>query len=225
MFAWAGQAQAQGLQVEPISLELQPGQMTATLAVTSNALTAAMVQIRPFSWSQSKGADKLDPTDQLSVSPPITQIEPGQTQTFRLVLRRPVDNAEASYRVLLDQLPPPSAPGSVRVAIRLSLPVFVLPPTRVSALLRWRALAEGSGITIMAVNGGSRHGKITNLKVVGPDRHQYATSSDQLPYMLPGAERTWRTQGAGRLKVGDLVQILANTDTGVVAETVRVDAR
>src|SRR5690348_11194329 len=109
-----------------------PGVMATVVNLGNQGDREISFQIRAFSWRQSATDDPLSPTEELSVSPPLGTIVPGTTQVARLVLRRPPRGQEATYRILVDELPPPAAPGVVRVAVRLSIPVFAEPPERVS---------------------------------------------------------------------------------------------
>ena len=45
-------------------------------------------------------------------------------------LRQLPENQEATYRILIDQIPPPVEPGIVHMVLRLSIPIFVLPSNR-----------------------------------------------------------------------------------------------
>lgn len=104
--------------------------MATTLTVTNRSGQSVPVQIRAFAWDQAGGADHLTPTTDLMVSPPIVEIGPGVPQVIRLVLRHPAVQAEQAFRIIVDQIPPPGAPGTVRIALRLSIPVFAEPPVR-----------------------------------------------------------------------------------------------
>jgi Pili and flagellar-assembly chaperone, PapD N-terminal domain len=91
----------------------------ASLTVKNEADAETSLQVRAFAWSQSTlGDERLEPTTELMASPPICTITAGASQGVRLVW--PPQGGEASYRILLDQIPPPAAPGTVRIALRLS---------------------------------------------------------------------------------------------------------
>ena len=128
----AGVLQAiQGLTVLPVSIELAPGQMTTTLTLQNHTSREAVFQVRPYAWEQGSGDDALGPTDTLVASPPLGRVPAGGEQVVRLVLRRPAEGREVSYRILLDQVPPAPEPGAVTFALRLSIPVFVEPASHV----------------------------------------------------------------------------------------------
>src|SRR4051812_18462372 len=62
---------ARPLEVAPITVEMPPGQKSATLTLTNREQAAVAVQIRVFGWDQAGGGDNLTATKDLQVSPPI----------------------------------------------------------------------------------------------------------------------------------------------------------
>jgi fimbrial chaperone protein len=114
----AGAAKAQSLTVLPVNIEMAPGQMSTTMTVINQGTTETSVQLRAFAWSQKDGKEVLTASDDVVASPPAATIAPGATQVVRLVLRKAPGAQEATYRMLLDQIPPPAAPGTVRISLR-----------------------------------------------------------------------------------------------------------
>ena len=111
--------------------------------------------------------DELQPVSELLASPPLATIPAGATQVVRLVLRRPAIGREASYRILLDQIPPPAEPGTVRIALRLSIPVFAEPTAHAVADCAGRSNPRGGKLYLVAVNEGSRHETVRDLTLSG----------------------------------------------------------
>jgi fimbrial chaperone protein len=227
--AWIGlslcvdaRAQAQALQISPISVALQPGQMTTTLSVENTGADSAALQIRPFRWSQTNQQDLLTDTDDLLVSPPITTIGGGQTQIFRVVLRRPAGRTEASYRLLLDQLPPPSMPGVIRIALRLSIPVFAEPEAAAGSDVVWRVIEESGSAVLVGFNRGGKHLHIVDASLSAADGRRFKLQALQLPYVLPGAEHRWRVENATGLRPGSTVSLAATSDAGPVHASLQV---
>jgi fimbrial chaperone protein len=218
----SGAVHAQGLQISPISVEMLPGQMTSTLAVTNKDGSAHSLQIRPFKWDQADGTDRLVPTSELAVSPPITQVAAGDTQIFRLVLRQPATTQEASYRLLLDELPPPASPGSVRVALRLSIPVFGKVSTVNEGALKWRVVAEQNGAYLVGTNQSMAHVKVLKASLVQPGRAPLTVRIADAAYILPGVERRWPIQANSPLQIGSTLRLTATLSGGPVDVAVRV---
>ncbi len=88
-------------------------------------------------------------------SPPAVTIAPGASQVARLILRKPPEGKEATYRLLVDQIPPPAAPGTVRVALRLSIPVFAEPATRAVAHVQYHVENAGRPISWPSTMAGA----------------------------------------------------------------------
>jgi len=218
-------AHTQNLQLEPVSVAFQPGQLATTLTVKNRSAVASSVQIRPFRWSQSGGEDVLLPTDLLAVSPPIVRIEPGQTQTFRLVLRHPTVGDEACFRVLLDELPSASSPGSVRIALRLSVPVFAPALPQRPGTLSWRVGHDERGPFLAAHNQGGNHVRVLNLRLTTAAGSAVPVRSGQLPYVLPKAEQIWQLERSGPVQAGAPMRVSAISDAGPITGSVRVDGR
>ena len=132
--ALAQPACAQGITVAPVNVQMGPGQKATVLTVVNQGDRETSFQIRAFGWQQNQaGDDQLAPTDELLASPPLATVAPGATQIVRLVLRRPPQTREATYRIFFDQLTPPGEAGRVHVALRLSIPVFAEPTDRLDA--------------------------------------------------------------------------------------------
>ena len=216
----AGDAQdLRGLTIVPVSFEMTSGQMTAVLTVENHTDREADFQVRPFAWDQAGGEDRLTPTDVLVASPPLGRIPVGGKQVVRLVLRRPAEAQEASYRILLDQVPPPPEPGVVTVALRLSIPVFAEPPARDAAHVRWSIQPDGGAYYLAAVNTGGRHDVFRDM-VLTADGRPVALEKNLSPYVLPGATRRWRIMSSNFAPAREALRLTARADSGPVDQPV-----
>jgi fimbrial chaperone protein len=215
-----GQEAAEGLTVIPVSFEMTPGQMTAVLNVENHTGAEVDFQVRPFAWDQATGDDRLTPTDALMVSPPLGRIPVGGKQVVRLVLRKPAQGQEASYRILLDQVPPPPRPGVVNMALRLSIPVFAEPPTRPAANVQWSLQSEGGASYLVAVNHGGRHDAFRDMALTSADGRPIALESTVTPYVLPGATRRWRILAKSFAPTREALRLTARAGSGPVVQTI-----
>ncbi len=179
---------AQTLEVTPVTVDLPSGGLTSTLQITNRGSLPTTIQVRPFAWSQPAGKDQLDPTPELLVSPPFCTLGAGESQTVRLVLRRPATTGEAAFRLLVDELPPAVAPGSVRVALRLSLPVFAAPAVVARPALSWKVADGQDGVPALVVrNDGARRIRLSDLRLSGKGLSATA-SGFSFRYVLAGSE-------------------------------------
>lgn len=188
-------AAAQALEVAPVTVDLPAGRATTIIRITNRGDQATAIQVRPFAWTQDGGEDRLTATSDLMVSPPFSTLAPGDTQTIRIVLRKPAEMRESAYRMLIDQLPSVTDPGSIQLALRISLPVFAAPAVPVRTALSWQ-LAGDDPVkrTLIVRNTGTRRAKITALKV-----GETATLPGfTFRYVLPGSQASIPVEaGAG----------------------------
>lgn len=210
-------AAAQTIAVEPVVIQLAPGATTATLTVVNQGEREAAYQLRAFTWNSEEGKDSLAPTDSVVASPPLGTIAPGGRQLVRLVLRTAPQSAETTYRIWLDQIPPPAEPGAVRIALRFSIPVFAEPATRVAPDLKWHLTREGGDTYLVVQNDGSRHQTVRDLALTDADGKALATEGNVSPHVLAGASRRWHIAGAVR---GAALRLTAKTDDGSIDQQV-----
>jgi len=215
----------QGIEVAPTNILLAPGRTAATLKVINHEDHRISFQIRSFSWRQQGSDDDiLEPTDELVSSPPIATIEPGTSQVVRLVLRTAPRNAEHTYRILFDQLPPPNEAGVVHVLIRLSIPVFAQPQVRAAPQVHWRITTVSGQSWLVAVNNGSRHLTLRDLKIEDSSSHVFPVEINSPPHILAGASRRWRIVSKGPLSPTQPVRLTASADIGAIDERISPDA-
>jgi fimbrial chaperone protein len=208
-----------GLTVIPVSFELSPGRMTAVLTIQNHTGREAAFQVRPYAWDQSGGPDRLTPTDALVVSPPLGKVPIGGQQVVRLVLRQPARGQETTYRILLDEVPPPAQPGLVNFTLRLSIPVFVEPTARETAHVRWSVQHDGDAFYLVAVNGGGRHEVFRDMALTAGGR-PIRLEQNISPYVLPGATRRWRILSTDAQALREALRLKAQSDTGPVDQLV-----
>lgn len=218
----AESARAAQLGIAPVYVRLAPGQRAAALTVTNEGSEPAAFQIRAFAWRQTpEGTDDLTPTEELLVSPPLGKLEAGAQQVVRLVLRQPPSEREATYRILLDEIPPPAAPGTVRIAIRQSIPVFALPQTKVSARLTWRIERSADGtFWLVASNVGTRHAEVREVALTTAEGAALAVEPRPLPYVLAGATQRWRIEAP--VAAGQVLRLTARVDAATIEEHVTI---
>jgi fimbrial chaperone protein len=221
----SGAALAQSLSVLPVNIQMAPRQMATTLTVINQAATETSVQIRAFAWKQVNGTEQLTPSADVQVSPPIATIAPGATQVVRLVLRRAPQGSEATYRILLDQIPPVAESGTVRVALRLSIPVFALPNARAAAQVKYRVESKDGVATLVATNEGTRHETLRDVTLNNGQGVDLITAANASPYILAGATRSWpiAMSKTGTLPVpGSTLRLSGVANAGQVSEAVTV---
>lgn len=159
-------ANAGSLSVSPVTIEVPAADVAAVAKVQNPSASPATAQLRVFRWTQVDGVEKLEPSDDVVVSPPLAQLAPGAEQTIRIMLAGGAKaSSEQSYRLFVDELPPPRSPtkASVAVVVRLALPVFFGTDKSARSSLDWRLDLHGSKPALIVSNEGGRRARIANL--------------------------------------------------------------
>lgn len=211
-----GPAAAQ-LVIGPTAVEFGSKQRVSTVTVTldSKAKAPMRLQAEVHRWQQNLAGDAVtEETTELLVTPPITELRPGQRQIFRLALRgqRPAPE-ELAYRLILEDIS--GSTGSAQLApdvainfrMRYDLPVVIAPAGPIVNQLRWKPClhatsASGSksgsspltssspSACVRMLNAGNRRVKVQTLTISG-DGWQQAMPFKEGVNVLAGAEREW----------------------------------
>lgn len=214
-------AAAQSLSVQPVNIFLLPGQSATTLTVSNQGSRTTSVQIRAYAWSQKDGDDQLTTSDEVVASPPIASIDPGAKQVVRLILRRSPQGREATYRILVDQIPPPAEPGIVHVVLRLSIPIFAEPTTRALPHVQFHLERNGNELFLVGINDGLRHEVIRDIVLQTNGGGKLKGESGISPYILAGATRRWPIAAQGSLPLpSETLRLTAHGDTGAIEQQV-----
>jgi len=217
-------AGGQALSVLPVNVMLGPNQRAATLSLSNHDTKQMAIQIRAYVWNQKDGNDQLTDSDQLVVSPPIATIAPGAMQVVRLILRQPPAGREVTYRILVDQIPPPAEMGMVHVVLRLSIPIFAQPVTRAVPHIQFHIEQEGGQLVLVGVNNGLRHEALRDIALRTSDGRELKEEPSASPYILAGSTRRWRMVGQGPLPLSnESMRLTAHGDGGAIQQTVVVE--
>ena len=205
-------AQANGLTLSPVVIELDSPRQVVAVTVTNNADHAATFQTETVLWRQVNGVDFYEPTDALLVVPPIVQVPPHTSQVFRVTLRVPTPSAvERSYRLILEDISTQlSAAGATSVAFKFAhnLPVLVAPSGKPINAVRWQpcgpALAlvapaigtvpkpsdRAAGFCVRLLNAGNHRMKVQGLTLTG-DGWEHKQPLKDAVNVLAGVEYEW----------------------------------
>jgi fimbrial chaperone protein len=213
---------AGSFEVNPIRVDLSAAARSAAVTVRNSGAESVVVQITVQAWSQQQGKDVLGDTGDLIISPPIATIPAGQEQVIRIGLRRAPDaQQELSYRLFLQEVPPPPQPGfqGLQVALRIGLPIFVQPRSGpAKATLVWDAQLRADGnVSLKLQNKGTGHIQISDLAMYLPDGQEPIAAHSSLAYVLPGQSREWDLKlTRPGVKKTDRLRLKVATDAGSV---------
>lgn len=215
-------ARAGSISVSPVRADLDHRNRIASLTLRNGGTEPTVVQLQPMIWRQANGQDVLEPTRDLLATPPIFTLAPGATQIVRVGLRREPDAArELSFRLILQEVPPPPKPGfaGLRVALKLSVPVFVAPAGKAAPALRWALVSDGAGQRLRVVNDGNAHARVGSL-VLTSRTGETVGPVEVGVYVLPGQWRELKVPGA---PAGGGLRVTARTSRGELAADVAAD--
>jgi fimbrial chaperone protein len=215
-------AGGQALSVLPVNIFFLPGQKATSLTVTNQGNSETAIQIRAYAWNQKDNDDQLVASSQVVLSPPLARIAPGATQVVRLILRQTPENREATYRILIDQIPPPAEAGVVHVVLRLSIPIFVKPTIRSFPDVQFHLERDAEHIDLVAINAGNLHETIRDIVLKTSDGRKLEPESGASPYILSGSTRRWRIAMKDSLPLQtETLQLTAHAGAGVIEQQVR----
>lgn len=211
----ATQAQGATLQVAPVKIDFVPGQNAAGVALTNPGETPVYGQVRVFRWDQDANGDVLSPSAEVVASPPIIQLAGRGQQLIRLVRVQPGNLAvEQSYRLLIDEIPPPGTDKHVGVTIRMrySVPVFVAPGNDTAPVLAWQVVRQDGQWLLRLDNRGQRHTQVGALTLEDASGKAQQVSKGLLGYALAGHARQWPLRADAGTKLDGPLLIKVNLD-------------
>ena len=218
VLAAAATAAASTLGVAPIRVELSPKQNIAVVTVRNEEDSPVTVQARPAAWSQQDGQDQLADTHDVLVTPPLFTIPSNGYQVVRIaLLRKPDPSRELDYRMVLSEVPPAKAAEvtGVRIALRITLPIFVAAATPTSPDLSWRHswLPDGT-LQVEAQNHGSAHIQIFDFDAQSADHAAQVLHTDAARYLLPGSGARWQLHPGAKLSTVPRIVLHGHSDVG-----------
>lgn len=222
-------AQAGSFMVDPTRIELGPGQLSATLTIRNDGREPAVIRVEARAWAQQGEQDLYEPSKEILVTPPIITVPPGADQIVRIALRRPLDPLkELSYRIFLQEVPPPPQPGfsGLQVALRISLPVFAKPGEGIAAKANWKVAyqAKEHALRVGLVNTGNAHLQLQEFRLSAPGNDNVVALQQTSLYLLPGKSHDWLIKLAPSVRMaGERLRLRASTDAGDMDQELEIE--
>lgn len=216
--AFAVHAQtANSVVIWPIDPVIESKERAAPLWLENPGNRPLFLQVRVFAWNQDGGENHFADQTEVTGTPPVIRIEPGQRQMVRLThLITATAGKEHAYRIIIDEIPqsaslqpdaeqPDKAGAAIQFRMRYSLPLYVYGeglgskerqtnPT-IQPRLEWRVTPSGKGAVLEIRNTGAIHGKLTNVTVQHVDGT--VLKLDMVTgHILAGATMRWELEKA-----------------------------
>ena len=226
--AMAHAALAGSFSVTPVRVELTEARRTAVLTLHNPEDSPLTLQVALVDWAQADGLDHYADTHDLLATPPVFTIPAKSEQIVRVALRRDLDPArELPYRIFFEQVPE-SAPrdfNGLNIALRIGVPVFLLPHATTHADLTWEAhyLADGR-LQILANNRGSAHVQVTDFDLRLGSGASTLHVAD-VKYVLPGSQMSWTVTPPAGTDPASMAHLHGFSDRGELTADIAVSPR
>jgi fimbrial chaperone protein len=218
LVAGAGMANAGSFQINPVRATLSNHQTVSALTIHNTGSESSVMQVEIVAWSQQNGQDVYTPSRELIVTPPIFTVSAGGSQVLRVGLRRPAEGQrELTYRVFIQEVPPPPKPSfkGLQVALRFGIPVFVAPATEQSPALVWGVYRTPEGqLVVSLANNGNTHVQVANFRLVSSNEE--LVTQHIAAYVLSGQSSSWQVKEIPAPTAGTQLHLLAQTDAGEI---------
>jgi len=194
----AAAAAGAGFMVNPVRVDLKPGQKTAIVTISNNGTLPVRFLVKTVKWTlKPNGEMTLVDDDTLVAFPPSLRVVSGANRTIRVGTDLGPAETERTWRLVLEQLPEPDAPktqGQIDVTTRMSLPVFLAPlaPKREVRIEPFKPANPEFDISVS--NIGNMHVLLGPLVFRGMNESGQVNVQARADgwYILPGGIRTMK---------------------------------
>lgn len=188
----AGSALGATFSVTPVRIYMKPTDRAVAVTITNESNEPVVLQADLYTWSQkADGTDETVLTEDLILSPPIIKLAAKAQQVVRLARLKPADaSRQLTYRMIMREIPEASAPGGnvqVRIALALSMPVFITPPPAKREMSCQAARSGAALVNVTCANKGSAYAQVR--EVVLKQGEQILGRFEGGAYILPGARK------------------------------------
>jgi fimbrial chaperone protein len=164
-------ARAGSFEISPITVSLNAGQLNTLVSVRNQGTEAMRVQVAAYAWTQSPtGEMQLGPTTDLTFFPAMLSLPPGDVRNVRVgVTAATPTPTEKTYRLFVEELPPPVTPSTntVRVLTRMGVPVFVQSAAAKPVPVIDGITFAGKKVSFQMRDRSDTHYKTTSLTLTG----------------------------------------------------------
>lgn len=190
----AANTEAASIAISPLRLDIKPGQQMTAMTVSNTGQQPVLVQGQIKVWPDGDQPEGSTSNSGMMLTPPLFKLAPGGKQLVRIGWQQqsPTPAHEQAFRVFLQEVPTQtdSTPG-IKVALRLSVPLFAQPSSPETHKMDWQWQADSAEGVLQLHNYGNRHERISHLKIIDATQRT-VMDGNQLIYILPGQAHTIR---------------------------------
>jgi fimbrial chaperone protein len=215
--------------ISPIRLDLDRQNKTDSITIGNDETERKIeMQAKLVEWTQdAKGNDVYVESDDLVFFPRIFAVDKQDQRVVRVGLKVPAAATEKSYRLFIEELPPPPDPGKkgaqILFVLRFGVPIFVRPDKEQLAGAIEGLEAAPTAATVVIRNSGNQNFQIQSLSLKSEAGYEKEIVGG---YVLAGATKHVAAPFPPELcrKLGKL-QIVMKTDRiGTIERTFDWDA-
>lgn len=169
--ALSAECAAGAFSVSPVRLYFEPRDRAVAVTLVNEGDAEIALQADINTWTQdSAGADKLELTEDLIVSPPSLKLAPHSKQVVRLALLVPRDlSRQMTYRLIVREVPevliPVESGVQLPIALVLNMPVFVTPKGAKRALQCELSPGPAQALGVTCENTGNAYAQIRSAEL------------------------------------------------------------
>lgn len=184
---------AQAVTISPVIVNLTPTHRVVAVTVSNDSDSPLTLQAETFKWTQINGEEREEESHDLLVVPPLAEIKPGDSQIFRITLRRPaLAVAERAYRLVLDDVGEINRESKgITITFNFShrLPVFVAGAGKIGPKPRLGMCPTPSQPSCVRIdNEGDRFVQVKRLTIDGRNWHKEMVLGNRV---LAGSWKQW----------------------------------
>jgi fimbrial chaperone protein len=217
LFAAATICSAGSIQMTPVRVDLSAGAKIAIVTVHNTGTETSVMQVTLNKWTSDGQQYAYKQSQELVITPVTFRLAPGKQQIVRIGLRgSPPKTDEGSYRLLVEEVPPPATLASTgtRLIVRHDLPVFVAPFNAAKAQLDIAVDCAADGARLRLTNTGNVHAQLRNVVLEDSAAKQSLGSWETYDYLLPSAQKSWGLAQVAPTTSGKSFVVTALTDQG-----------
>lgn len=226
-----GAAISGNFRVTPSVVELDRSSKSGVVNVINDDTEPLSLQVKLFEWSEdAEGADKYVESTDLVYFPRIMTVDAGTERILRVGIKAPAVERERTYRVFIEEIPPPKKPDSgnaalVAVAIRFGVPIFVRPVKEDLRAEIVKTVVKDGVLELAVKNTGNAHLIIKAIHIKGADARGGQVFSRDINgwYLLSGVTRLYSTDLADKCGAISRIDVEVETSAHVLAGKIDVN--
>lgn len=186
-----------GVSVDPVQMYIsnQNNQKTTTVTLEFKDETENKIfEVNAFKWTQKdNGENVLEPDNTLILNPKNFFLKPNSKQTIRVGFKQSLEaildnKQEATWRIMIDEIPQATKESSVNFLLSFNLPLFVGKQENINL----KFSIKNNNLNVL--NQSKSHIQINNFKIVDLNKNE-VFKADTMTYLLANKSNNFDLNG------------------------------